>query len=59
VLTELVTRGQIGNGAEGMFAYGKRIVTERFAQTNVLFAMDLLVEGVVRAFNARSTGWPT
>jgi hypothetical protein len=56
VLTELVTRGQIGNGAEGMFAYGKRIVTERFAQTNVLFAMDLLVEGVVRAFN-RTLDW--
>ena len=39
-----------------MFAYGKRVVTERFAQTNVLFAMDLLVEGVVRAFN-RTRDW--
>ena len=39
-----------------MFAYGKRIVTERFAQTNVLFAMDLLVEGVVRSFN-RTLDW--
>jgi len=56
VLTELVTRGQIGNGSEGMFAYGKRVVTERFAQTNVLFAVDLLVEGVVRAFN-RTLDW--
>ena len=56
VLTELVVRGEIGNGGEGMFAYGKRIVTERFAQTNVLFAMDLLVEGVVRAFN-RTLDW--
>ena len=56
VLTELVTRGQIGNGSEGMFSYGKRVVTERFAQTNVLFAMDLLVDGVVRAFN-RTLDW--
>src|SRR5262249_17450053 len=51
VLTELIVKGQIGNGSEGMFAYGKRIVTERFGEVNVLFAVDLLVEGVVRAFN--------
>jgi hypothetical protein len=51
VLTELVTTGSIGAGAEGMFAYGKRIVTERFGQVNVLFALDLLIKGVVGAFN--------
>ena len=51
MLTELVTTGQIGDGSEGMFAYGKRIVTERFGQVNVLFALDLLIKGVVRAFN--------
>jgi hypothetical protein len=51
VLTELVTRGEVGNGSEGMFAYGKRIVTERFGQVNVLFALDLLIKGVVGAFN--------
>jgi hypothetical protein len=51
VLTELIVKGQIGNGAEGMFAYGKRVVRERFGEVNVLFAVDLLVEGVVRAFN--------
>lgn len=51
VLTELVTRGEIGNGSEGMFAYGKKVVTERFGQVNVLFAVDHLVDGAVRAFN--------
>ncbi|OFX20481.1 MAG: hypothetical protein A2V77_02340 [Anaeromyxobacter sp. RBG_16_69_14] len=56
VLTELVTHDQIGNGGESMFAYGKRVVTERFAQVNVLFAVDLLVKGVVSAFN-RSLDW--
>jgi hypothetical protein len=51
VLTELVTSGQIAAGGEGMFAYGKRIVTERFGQVNALFALDLLIKGVVAAFN--------
>ena len=56
VLTELVTRGQIGNGSEGLFAYGKRVVQQRFVQVNVLFAMDQLVDGVVRSFN-RTLDW--
>ncbi len=56
VLTELLTRGQVGNGSEGMFAYGRRIVTERFAEVNVLFAVDALVKGVVSAFN-RTLDW--
>lgn len=51
VLTELITHGQIGNGNEGMFDYGKRIITEKFTQVNVLFALDALVDGVVMAFN--------
>jgi hypothetical protein len=41
----------MGNGSEGLFAYGKRIVTERFGQVNALFALDLLIKGVVGAFN--------
>ena len=49
VLTELIVYGKVGNGAESMFAYGKRIVTEKFGQVNVLFAMNLLVRGVVNA----------
>jgi hypothetical protein len=47
VLTELIVRGWVGNGSESMFAYGKRIVTEKFGQVNVLFALNLLVRGIV------------
>ncbi|MDD9932880.1 MAG: hypothetical protein OXT09_04715 [Myxococcales bacterium] len=56
VLTELVTKGQIGAGDEGMFEYGKRVVTERFGQMNAMFALDMLVHGIVRAFN-RTLDW--
>jgi hypothetical protein len=56
VLTELITKGSIGNGGEGMFAYGKRVVTERFGEVSALFAVDLLVDGIVRAFN-RTLDW--
>lgn len=56
VLTELITTGKVANGNEGMFKYGKRIVTERYGQVNVLFALDILVDGVVRAFN-RTLEW--
>jgi hypothetical protein len=49
VLTELIVHGKVGNGTESMFAYGKRIVTEKFGQVNVLFALNLLVRGVVNA----------
>ena len=56
VLTELITKGAIGNGSTGMFEYGKRVVTERFGQVNILFALDLLVKGVVHAFN-RTLDW--
>lgn len=51
VLTELLMYGRVGNGSEGMLAYGRRVVTERFGQVNALFAMDMLVRGVVKAFN--------
>ena len=56
VLTELITKGSIDNGATGMFDYGRRVVTDRFGEVNVLFALDLLVRGVVRAFN-RTLDW--
>ncbi len=56
VLTELITKGQIGNGSEGMFSYGKRIVKARFGEISVLFAVDMIVDGVVNAFN-RTLDW--
>lgn len=56
VLTELITTGELKTESGGMFEYGKKIVTERFGQVNVLFALDILVDGVVRAFN-RTLEW--
>jgi hypothetical protein len=56
VLTELITRGQVGNGTEPMLAYGKRVVTERFGQVNALFALNLMVRGILAAFH-RTLDW--
>lgn len=51
MLTELITKNEIGNGSENMFAYGKNVVTAKFKQVNVLFGLDMLIKGVVTAFN--------
>ena len=56
VLTELIVHGRVGNGSESMFAYGKRIVTGTFGQVNALFAMNLLVRGVVNAVHSTIEG---
>jgi hypothetical protein len=56
VLTQLIVQGRVGNGTESMFAYGRRIVTEHFGQVNVLFAMNLLVRGILNAFH-RTLDW--
>lgn len=58
VLTELITTGQVANGQEGMFGYGKRVVKDRFGQVNIMFALDLLIDGIVKAFN-RTLDWIT
>ncbi|MCC6933160.1 MAG: hypothetical protein IT292_07895 [Deltaproteobacteria bacterium] len=50
VLTKLITVGELPAGINQV-EYGKKIVTERFAQTNVMFALDSIVTGVARAFN--------
>jgi hypothetical protein len=56
VLTELITKGQVGNGSEPMLAYGKRVVTERFGQVNALYGLNLMVRGVLSAFH-RTLDW--
>lgn len=56
VLTDLIVHGKVGNGSESMFDYGKRIVTEKFGQVNALFAMNLLVRGVVNSVHATIEG---
>jgi hypothetical protein len=56
VLTDLITRGQVGNGNESQLAYGKRVVTERFGQVNALFGLNMLVRGILAAFH-RTLDW--
>ena len=34
-------------GGQGQIAYAKQVVSERFTETNVLFAMDQLIKGVI------------
>jgi hypothetical protein len=56
VLTELIIKGQVGNGSESMLAYGKRIVLQRFGEVNVLFGFNMLVRGIINAFH-RTLDW--
>jgi len=56
VLTELITKGQVGNGTESMLAYGKRIVLQRFGEMNILFGFNMLVRGIINAFH-RTLDW--
>jgi hypothetical protein len=56
VLTELITRGEVGNGSESMLSYGKRIVIQRFGEVNILFGMNMLVRGILNAFH-RTLDW--
>lgn len=48
VLVHLI-EGRDVPGGQGQIAYAKQVVTERFAETNVLFVMDQLIKGVIGA----------
>ena len=48
VLVELLEGREIPGG-KGQIDYARRMVTERFGQANALFALDLLIKGVVNA----------
>ncbi len=48
VMTEFIVHGK--GPAQGQIAYGKQQVTERFRDTSVMFAIDVLVDGAVKAF---------
>jgi hypothetical protein len=56
VLTELITRGEVGNGSESMLSYGKRIVMQRFGEVNILFGFNMLVRGIINSFH-RTLDW--
>lgn len=47
VMTEFVVHGQAP--AVGQIAHGRQQVTERFRDTSVMFAVDVLVDGAVKA----------
>lgn len=48
VMTEFIVHGKAPEG--GQVAYGKQQVTERFRDTSIMFAIDVLVDGAVKAF---------
>jgi hypothetical protein len=50
-LTDLVTRGQVGNGNESMLTYGRHVVSDRFPDVVQVFALQALIRGVVHEFN--------
>jgi len=50
VLVELM-EGRDLPGGKGQIDYAQRIVRERFAQSSVLFGVDQLIKGVLKAFN--------
>jgi hypothetical protein len=56
VLTELLTNGQVNNGAQSMFAYGLRVVRNRFFSGRMLFALQALTRRVLREFH-RTLDW--
>lgn len=49
VMTEIIVTGQLPPGSQ--VAYGKQQVTERFRDTSIMFAVDQMVDGIVRSFN--------
>jgi hypothetical protein len=56
VLTELITHGQVGNGSESMFAYGRRIVVQRIGQESLLYGLNLTVRGIINSLH-RTLDW--
>lgn len=46
VMTEFIVHGKGPDG--GQVAYGRAAVTERFKDTSVMFAVDVLVDGIVK-----------
>lgn len=50
VITELIHNGTVPEG-KGQFDYGKQVVTDLFKEVSVLFAVDQIVDGTIKAFN--------
>lgn len=50
VITELIVRGSLPEGVN-QFQYGKELVTRMFKEVSLLFVVDRLVDGAIRAIN--------
>lgn len=50
VLVELMDGGEVPGG-RGQITHAQSVVKARFAESNVLFAVDQLIKGVLKAFN--------
>ena len=55
VMVEILD-GRALPGGQGQIEYGKKIITERFAQSSVLFGLDQLVKGVINAITGLVQG---
>ncbi len=55
VLTRLMTEGKMPEGVNQV-EYGKNIVKAKFLQTNIMFVVNSMVNGVIQAFN-RTLDW--
>ena len=53
VMTEFIVHGRGPTGSQ--LAHGKEQVTSRFKDTSIMFAIDQVLDGVVRAFNRTFT----
>lgn len=52
VVTELLIRGQVPDG-KGQVEYGRGLVKELFRDVSILFALDRLIDGVVKRITRR------
>ena len=50
VITAFIQNGELPENT-GQIEYGKRVVTDLFKEVSVLFAVDKLVSGTIKAFN--------
>lgn len=57
VITRLVTHGSLEEN-NNQIEYGKKIVTDNFAEVNMMFALDAIVGGVAKSFT-RTVGFVT
>lgn len=55
VLVELIDGKELPDG-KGQIAYGASVVKERFVQSSVLFGLDQLIKGVIRAITSIAEG---